>query len=622
MSTGNGDDGRRSVDGGGADGRRGEEDWKVARRGIQLVLNNKYEEAQELFADRGDSIPLSAGYSYTVFMNAVMSMSEDDLEEAQNILKDLESRCSQNTGWLSAIKSKMFGYYEQEVGPYELLEQQITLADTQVLHAVLSMMNQDSTTGFVKGGWALRKAWGLYHSAYKELADQYKKLYGLSAELPEASSMWRITESATNTPSSTPATTPMSPTVPPIPFAETANGGIRKRIYKLFSPVTTPQICPDEVERLMCAVSFGYGLFHLYVSFLPPNVLRLVHFLGFASDRKVGLDALIFSRRGPDMRAPLASLALLWYHTIMNPVFAHFDSGDMTSSVEEAEAIMDESNREFSESSFFLFFRGRLLRLKNKIEEAVLAFTKAVKFSVRNEISLLCLHEVGWCYLMQLDFRKALNAFIQLNKTKTNRHFYTYLVALCYGCLDDMNHVAALSQHIKKLEVEKLCHLDRETVRRSALLMPTKLPFYYRLLVYEMLYLWDSLPPSENLHFIIQDCEAQGDPLKHSDKTDPMVGLRSLVLGVCLGHVGRTKEAIRILSSVRPLRDRLVKTQRHRHVSAFATYETAVLLVKEGQSCEARELLETALNQFSGCGFDNRLKLKIHSALKEVSAQL
>lgn len=75
-------------------------------------------------------------------------------------------------------------FRQQEVGPYELLEQQITLADTQVLHAVLSMMNQDSTTGFVKGGWALRKAWGLYHSAYKELADQYKKLYGLSAELP------------------------------------------------------------------------------------------------------------------------------------------------------------------------------------------------------------------------------------------------------------------------------------------------------------------------------------------------------------------------------------------------------------------------------------------------------
>lgn len=44
-----------------------------------------------------------------------MSMSEDDLEEAQNILKDLESRCSQNTGWLSAIKSKMFGYYEVRI---------------------------------------------------------------------------------------------------------------------------------------------------------------------------------------------------------------------------------------------------------------------------------------------------------------------------------------------------------------------------------------------------------------------------------------------------------------------------------------------------------------------------
>lgn len=64
---------------------------------------------------------------------------------------------------------------------------------------------------------------------------------------------------------------------------------------------------PNEVARLMGAVSFGYGIFQLCISLLPASLLRLIHFLGFEGDRQIGLSALMFSRKGTDMRAPLAS---------------------------------------------------------------------------------------------------------------------------------------------------------------------------------------------------------------------------------------------------------------------------------------------------------------------------
>lgn len=64
---------------------------------------------------------------------------------------------------------------------------------------------------------------------------------------------------------------------------------------------------PQVVARLMSAVSFGYGIFQLCISLLPSSLLRLIHFLGFESDRNVGLAALMFSREGTDMRGPLAS---------------------------------------------------------------------------------------------------------------------------------------------------------------------------------------------------------------------------------------------------------------------------------------------------------------------------
>ena len=64
---------------------------------------------------------------------------------------------------------------------------------------------------------------------------------------------------------------------------------------------------PSEVTRLMSAVSFGYGIFQLCVSLLPPSLLKVIHFLGFEGDRQAGLTALMFSRSSQDMRAPLAT---------------------------------------------------------------------------------------------------------------------------------------------------------------------------------------------------------------------------------------------------------------------------------------------------------------------------
>lgn len=61
------------------------------------------------------------------------------------------------------------------------------------------------------------------------------------------------------------------------------------------------------VKRLMSAVSFGYGIFHLAVSLLPPKLINIIHFLGFEGDRQTGIQALHFSRQGCDMRAPLAT---------------------------------------------------------------------------------------------------------------------------------------------------------------------------------------------------------------------------------------------------------------------------------------------------------------------------
>lgn len=58
----------------------------------------------------------------------------------------------------------------------------------------------------------------------------------------------------------------------------------------------------------MSAVSFGYGVFRLCVSLAPPGILRWVNLLGFEGDQSIAIKSLHYSRKGTDMRAPLASL--------------------------------------------------------------------------------------------------------------------------------------------------------------------------------------------------------------------------------------------------------------------------------------------------------------------------
>ena len=88
------------------------------------------------------------------------------------------------------------------------------------------------------------------------------------------------------------------------------------------SPETSsiPSMCSDTMSgldltqlsglgtgRLLGSVSFGYGLFQLCISMVPPKLLKVIEFLGFEGDRDTGLEALEYSSQTDDMKAPLAT---------------------------------------------------------------------------------------------------------------------------------------------------------------------------------------------------------------------------------------------------------------------------------------------------------------------------
>lgn len=151
------------------------EAYALARYGISLIINNKAVEAQDLFKTHSDSIQMSAGYSFALFIDALLSFEEDKILLALTMLRETEKQCAGEMGWLKNVKTKMFGQNTQTLA--DRLESQIILADTQVCVALVTFLQQEFT-GFLKGGWVLRKAWKLYQHTYAEILELYKKTFG------------------------------------------------------------------------------------------------------------------------------------------------------------------------------------------------------------------------------------------------------------------------------------------------------------------------------------------------------------------------------------------------------------------------------------------------------------
>lgn len=101
---------------------------------------------------------------------------------------------------------------------------------------------------------------------------------------------------------------------------------------------------------------------------------------------------------------------------------------------------------------------------------------------------------------------------------------------------------------------------------------------YWRLYVYEMLILWNALNScsSNTLNEIIIDCSVENISIN-----EPMTGISHLVIASCQSCLQNFPEAIKAYKNCIEIRS-AVDNPEDAHISAFAHYELAVLLVKHG----------------------------------------
>nr|XP_012145323.1 PREDICTED: tetratricopeptide repeat protein 39C-like isoform X2 [Megachile rotundata] len=536
-------------------------EWSIARTGISLLLNNKVEEAEALFDGHPHSFHVKAGRCFVLFMNALMTFENDKLQQAMTLLKDMERECASDIGWLKSMKSKVFRTEETNKDYINKLERQIVLADSQVCSAILTLLQQE-LTGYVRGGWMLRKAWQVYQHAYSQILQLYQRTFGTSP-------------SGFNTRCSTPSC-----------------NGSSYSLQSLQSPGSSEWSIPS------CNGSTNHPTPVSSPSGLRSSLSMFFSLTGITSEQQT-------------------PLSLLWYHTIARPFFA-LDGSNLRAGVNAAKQLIAECQSEFNNSALFLFFEGRIQRLESNVNDALQAYAKAVEISSQREIKLLCLHEVAWCYLIRLSYEEAYRSLTQLRQqSRWSVSFYAYLATVCCGAIGKFDIVAASYRKIlnSNNRMSKETQLGLFVMRRTPKLLnqETGQPYavlYYRLLIYELLYLWNAMPScsAESLRGIVLEC-------KGNRSDEPMVGLADLIEGAAYSYLGDTQASIESYRNCIKRRNPS-NDANDQHVSAFALYELGTALCIINNVEEGKMVLSKAQNQYRDYDFEGRLNVRIHTSLK------
>uniref|UniRef100_A0AAY4AY22 Tetratricopeptide repeat domain 39C n=1 Tax=Denticeps clupeoides TaxID=299321 RepID=A0AAY4AY22_9TELE len=521
--------------------------------------------------------------------NAMMTFEEEKMQVAWDDLRATEKLCeSDGTGVIETIKNKI--KKSVKFALMERLQRQIILADCQVYLAVLSFIKQE-LSAYIKGGWILRKAWKIYnkcHSDISQLQENFEKKNSNQQGTPRSSHTTSSSSDQSN------------------------------HNQEVNSLPKEGRLSVETLARLKGSVSFGYGLFHLCISMVPPHLLKIINLLGFPGDRQQGLSSLTYASESKDMKAPLATLALLWYHTVVQPFFA-LDGTDTQAGLAEAKAILHRKEEVYPNSSLFMFFKGRVQRLECQISSALTCFNNALELaSEQREIQHVCLYEIGWCSMIELSFTDAYQAFDRLSlESRWSQCYYAYLTGVCQGAAGDLEGANKVFRDVQRLFRRKNNQIEQFSMRRAEHLVtlpPTR--ELCVLGVIEVLYLWKALAncSTSKLQLMSQALQGMDDA--------PFAGLKNLLLGAIHKCLGSTNSAVQCFHLAARNEEGL---QSNSYVQPYSCYELGCVLLENPEStAKGRTLLLQAKEDYAGYDFENRLHVRIHSALatlKEEASQ-
>ncbi|CAF4106539.1 unnamed protein product, partial [Rotaria magnacalcarata] len=544
---------------------------------------------------------------------AVISFDDQRLSQAGRDLAETEKLCAhQNASkFTRTIKSPDSKTITHE----ESLTRRIIIADCKLYQAMLTLTKQE-LSGLLSAGLLLRKAWKTYEKLHSELFELYRstdsnaeKDYGAKPE-DNAIIEFDNTDGMKND--------------------DEDGDDLSFKSFDSTANESSHELSAYTIKRLLGSVSFGFGLFQIALSFVPPKVMRLIKFLGFEGDRKSALAALRFASQTTDMKAPLANLTLLWYHCIIQPFFA-IDISNIPD-MSEARTILRRNKEKYDRSTLFIYFQGRIERIERDLPRALLTFHNGLNVPnsqqqsagvVRsNELDQVLIYDLGFCYLMMLDFDQALKYFTKLKEeSRWSKAFYCYVCAICTAAKNDGKTSAVFVKDGIKLLQKRSNPIELFAQKRLEYLKKNSIsPSAAHILVFEMLYLWILLPSCEipTLRQILQMVEAYGQDSKDDSKLRSISCLIEGAIHNVLLHYDDAQNCYE--EAIARVDDSKVNFTKY--IVPFATCELGILEYLQRDNLEqAKELLTKAKEKYTEYDFENRLQIRAMATTKMICSQ-
>ncbi|PLW46528.1 hypothetical protein PCANC_08538 [Puccinia coronata f. sp. avenae] len=329
------------------------------------------------------------------FIEAVLCMEEQMISKALESLIKSEEAVKQAKSALSSAGSTDL---RQEIAQHWWtpgLEYDILLADLMIFQAILHFVAETISDG-MKGIYKITKAYKIFSSSHQAVFSE------LQATNPISSLTSHTDEKSTIEPLSETIQALYSKPKPHPSRLSTSSyfSGFSLGLYKRKKPgpgpsegsLSAPQTykiwTDDPIASLVIGgAAFGYGLFGLILSFLPPKVKKLLSWVGFSGPNTIDRTETILERNRClrwldfshascrwEMHGKLAGLALLTYRSTMLKAVGWLAAPDRSlqayKSLVDSLANQSAPNDEKGQGTLWIIHRSKLLVMQGEPQDA------------------------------------------------------------------------------------------------------------------------------------------------------------------------------------------------------------------------------------------------------------
>ncbi|KAF9512122.1 hypothetical protein BS47DRAFT_1345927 [Hydnum rufescens UP504] len=313
------------------------------------------------------------------------------------------------------------------------LEWDVLQADAIVLLGFTHVLSE-SYMGYVKCFYALNSAHGKFSRLYSLVYPQGLDRYSTPTTSRTSSTSDLVPLSPTSTFSA--ASPGSSDALPSSPYSPAGNFFTR---WPLATPKSAlpKKIVPDgPVDRLILSgTAFGFGLFNLVFSMLPPKIRSVVGILGFQGDRRLALQALAVAAAGDDVHSHFAALTLMTYHGYVLQLSGFQADGEYI--IRQYNALLARGEKKFPHGSLWLVNRAKIQRNDGHNQAAIETLNHALNPCSRpanfRQADAMLVFELAWVHLVEDQFEEAADAFLRMMQLNHWSHAtYAFLAAGCY----------------------------------------------------------------------------------------------------------------------------------------------------------------------------------------------